>query len=88
MKKIILYSVILLSGCTAVPVKSNFPAVPAELMVECKSLETIGKTTVKLSELMSTVVKNYEKFHECDALNDAWRNWYIQQKKIFDSVNK
>lgn len=78
---------LVLAGCsTTVPVKRNFPAVPEALLKECGALGTINKPEVKLSELMDTVAKNYGKYHECAAVNEAWQDWYKEQKKVFDEV--
>lgn len=88
--KIILLAVIgvMLAGCstTAVSVKRTFPAVPEALLMECGTLNAINKPEVKLSELMETVSKNYGKYHECAAVNEAWQEWYREQKKVFDEV--
>ena len=78
---------LVLAGCsTTVPVKRNFPSVPEALLKECGTLNAINKPEVKLSELMDTVAKNYGKYHECAAINEAWQEWYTEQKKVFDEV--
>lgn len=87
--KIILLSLLSLAlvGCsTTVPVKRTFPNVPEALLKECGSLNTINKPEVKLSELMDTVTKNYGKYHECAAVNEAWQEWYQEQKKVFNEL--
>lgn len=87
--KIIILSVasVVLVGCsTTVPVKRTFPDVPEALLKECGTLATINKPEVKLSELMDTVAKNYGKYHECAAVNEAWQDWYREQKKVFDEI--
>lgn len=88
--KIILLAFIgvMLVGCstTAVSVKRTFPVVPEALLKECGTLNAINKPEVKLSELMDTVSKNYSKYHECAAVNEAWQEWYREQKKVFDEV--
>ena len=87
--KIILLSLlsVMLVGCsTTVPVKRTFPDVPAALLKECGALNTINKPEVKLSELIDTVAKNYGKYHECAAVNEAWQEWYLEQKKVFDEL--
>ena len=87
--KIILLSFVsvLFTGCsTTVPVTRTFPDVPAALLKECGSLNTISKPEVKLSELMDTVTKNYSKYHECSAVNEAWQEWYQEQKKVFNEL--
>lgn len=78
---------LVLAGCsTTVPVKRTFPVVPEALLKECGALATINKPEVKLSELMDTVAKNYGKYHECAAVNEAWQEWYLEQKKVFDEL--
>lgn len=79
---------IVLAGCsTTVPVKRTFPDVPEALLKQCGPLTTINKTEVKLSELMDTVAKNYSKYHECAAVNEAWQEWYQEQKQVFNELN-
>lgn len=87
--KIILLAVtgLVLAGCsTTVPVKRAFPDVPEALLKECGTLATINKPEVKLSELMDIVAKNYGKYHECAAVNEAWQEWYLEQKKVFNEL--
>lgn len=76
-----------LSACTTtVPVKRVFPEVPQQLMAPCEALTAIGKSEVTLSELMTTVTKNYTKYHSCAEAAGAWQQWYQEQRTIFDSV--
>lgn len=78
---------LVLAGCsTTVPVKRTFPEVPEALLKQCSTLSTINKPEVKLSELMDTVAKNYGKYHECAAVNEAWQEWYLEQKKVFNEI--
>jgi len=77
----------MLSACSTVtPVARNFPVVPDELKVACAELQLIPAGTVKLSEVVSTVTKNYGQYHDCKNRVDAWNEWYNTQKQIFDSV--
>ena len=78
-------SLLFLTGCVATPVERNFPAAPSSLMAVCEPL-TAAPITDKLSILISNVTTNYGKYHECSYKVNAWNNWYIEQKKIFDSV--
>jgi len=76
-----------LAACsTTVPVKRVFPEVPEQLMAPCDALTAIGKPEVTLSELMTTVTKNYTRYHSCAEANSAWQQWYQEQRTIFDSV--
>ena len=90
MKNILLFCVItLLAGCTTtVPVTAKFPEAPEILLVECDQLDKIGKDKVYFSEFLKTVVGNYNKYHICSAQNAAWKEWYKQQKEIFDNISK
>ena len=78
-------SLLFLTGCIATPVKRNFPDAPPSLTTACESL-TVAPMTNKLSIIISSVTTNYGKYHECSYKVDAWNNWYVEQKKIFDSV--
>lgn len=80
-----LLAVLLLSGCTTVPVTAKFPAAPKMGLGACTQLETV-KDDVKLSELTSTVTKNYGTYYECAVKADAWQEWYEIQKRIFEGV--
>jgi hypothetical protein len=83
---LVLLPILLLSGClTSVPVKRNFPEVPADLKVACPDLKETPDTT-KLSEVIGVVVDNYSQYHECRVKVDSWIEWYNTQKDIFDSV--
>jgi len=41
---------------------------------------------VKASELLDTVVQNYGTCNEVREKLKAWQEWYVEQKKIFESV--
>lgn len=83
----LLFFVSVLSACsTTVPVARKFPDVPPELLVTCPELTKVKKEETKLSQILIVVTENYSKYHECKIKNDAWVEWYTEQKKIFDSV--
>ncbi len=88
MKKLLLIlPIIFLVGCsTTVPVKRNFPEVPAELMKSCPALKMVEPDTKQLSKILSVVTDNYAQYHECRIKVDAWIEWYNAQKEIFDEV--
>lgn len=85
MKKLALLLPFLVAGCVAVPVNRNFPDVPKELQVACPDLKKI-QDNAKLSEVVSTVAANYGQYNECKVKVDAWNEWYVKQKEIFESV--
>jgi hypothetical protein len=85
MKKFAIIAVVLLLvGCTA-PVKRNFPDLPPALTTGCNAIDPVPDTK-KLSVVLTVVTKNYAQYQECSIKVDAWRAWYDEQKKIFDSV--
>lgn len=87
MKKLLICSILALSGCaTSVPVTMSFPQVPEELKIACPSLKEIDPTTTKLSTVVTTVTENYGTYQECQIKVDAWIQWYDSQKKIYESV--
>jgi hypothetical protein len=87
MKRLILLPILFLVGCsTPVPVRQPFPAAPDVLMQKCDSLLVLNDNENRLSRVIESVTKNYAKYHECKARNDAWIEWYNTQKKIFEEV--
>lgn len=79
-------TVLVLAGCSSVPVARHFPDVPEELTVACTDLQQTDPNTVKLSEAITVITSNYGQYHECRIKTDMWIDWYNNQKKIFDSV--
>jgi hypothetical protein len=43
---------------------------------------------VKASDLLDTVVENYGRYNEIRERLVAWQEWYKQQKRIFEEVNR
>jgi hypothetical protein len=85
MKKLILVAVLLIAGCTSVPVTVKFPDVPKDMLETCPDLKLVPETT-KLSEVLPVVVDNYGQYYSCKDTVDNWIDWYNNQKKIFDSI--
>ena len=85
MKYLILVAVLLISGCTSVPVAMKFPDVPKDMLEACPDLKLIPETN-KLSEVLPVVVDNYGQYYTCKDTVDNWIDWYKAQKKIFDSM--
>jgi hypothetical protein len=87
MKYIILSLVIFLSACsTPVPVKQKFPEVPNALVERCESLKKIEGDRVAITEMLKVVVQNYGMYYECAAKVDGWNDWYLEQKRIYESI--
>lgn len=87
MKYIILSLVVFLSACsTPVPVKQKFPEVPKSLVERCESLKKVEGDRVAITEMLKVVVQNYGMYYECAAKVDGWNDWYLEQKRIYESV--
>jgi hypothetical protein len=87
MKYISLILVVLLSACsTPVPIKQKFPDVPKALVERCENLKKIEGDKVAMTEMLKVVVQNYGMYYECAAKVDGWNDWYLEQKRIYESV--
>jgi hypothetical protein len=87
MKYIILSLAVFLSACsTPVPVKQKFPDAPKALVERCESLKKIEGDRVAITEMLKVVVQNYGMYYECAAKVDGWNEWYLEQKRIYESV--
>ena len=87
MKYIILGLALVLAACsTPVPVSQRFPDVPKALVERCDSLRKIEGDKVAITEMLKVVVQNYGMYYECAAKVDGWNDWYLEQKRIYESV--
>ena len=87
MKYIILSLALVLAACsTSVPIKQKFPEVPKSLVERCESLKKIEGDRVAITEMLKVVVQNYGMYYECAAKVDGWNDWYLEQKRIYESV--
>lgn len=87
MRFIVLLSMLILGGCsTVIPVTRKFPEPPSDLTMPSK-LKTLDPNTTKLSDLLQNANDNYGVYYELKAKNEAWIQWYIEQKKIWNDVN-
>jgi hypothetical protein len=86
MKTLILALAVMLSACTAVPVKPKFPEAPQVLKDKCENLKKIEGDTVAITEMLKVVIHNYSLYYECSTKVDGWQEWYQTQKKIYESI--
>ena len=87
MKKLLICSVIALSGCaTSVPVTMSFPQAPEDLKVSCPDIKLLDPATTKLSTVVGVVGENYGQYQECQIKVNGWIQWYESQKKIYESI--
>lgn len=89
MKYVTLALAIFLTGCTTVaPVKQEFPQATKSLMESCPDLQKMEGDKVAITDLLKTVVNNYSLYYQCANKVDGWKEWYDQQKKIFEEASK
>lgn len=83
--KYIIPLLILLSGCTTVPVTMKFPEAPEILLEPCKQLEQLPNDA-KLSDVARSVTLNYSSYYECTTKHEGFIEWYRKQKQIFEGI--
>jgi len=87
MKYLALAFALFLAGCSTVtPVKRTFPEATKTLLEQCPELQQIAGEKVAITELLKVIVNNYTLYYQCSNKVDGWKEWYDEQKKIFDSV--
>jgi len=85
MKYLACFLLLLVTGCSSVPVAPKFPEVPERILQKCPQLEKLSEDS-KLSDIAKTVTNNYTTYYECAVKHDAFIEWYQVQKKIYESV--
>jgi len=85
MKYLACFLLVLVTGCSSVPVAPKFPKVPERILQKCPQLEKLSEES-KLSDIAKTVTNNYTTYYECAVKHDAFIEWYQVQKKIYESV--
>ena len=91
MKKLLILAIALtVSGCGMftrfVPVPPPpFPEPIKELTEKCPDLKQIEGNEVAITELLKTVVHNYNLYYLCSLKNDGWNDWYVKQRDIYES---
>jgi hypothetical protein len=87
MRIVLLGVVSLLAACsTAVPVTQSFPDAPVMLMEKCPELKTIQGEKISIVDFTKTVSENYMTYYQCAGKQEAWIDWYNQQKNIWDET--
>lgn len=87
MKFLVLGLLMLVAGCTTVvPVTRKFPDAPKALTEKCENLKKIEGDKVAITEMLKVIVHNYTLYYECSTKVEGWNEWYVEQKRIFDSV--
>jgi hypothetical protein len=86
MKNLIIVALLVLSGCTTVPVTAKFPTVPDSLKEPASALKTLDTPKPELSDLITNANDNYAEYYRLRDRYNGWINWYNTQKQIFESV--
>jgi len=74
-----------LVGCVTVPVDQNFPKASDTLQTPPPALKEIP-AGASASVIFDTVVENYGTYNEVANQLKGWQQWYVEQKKIFESA--
>ena len=85
MKYLACFLLVLVTGCSSVPIAPKFPEVPERILQKCPQLEKLSEES-KLSDIAKTVTNNYTTYYECAVKHDTFIEWYQVQKKIYESV--
>ena len=67
-------------------IKQKFPEAIPELKEKCPDLKQIEGDKVAITDLLKSVIINYNMYYECSLKNDGWNKWYDEQRKIYESV--
>jgi hypothetical protein len=89
MKKIlVIFLLTVLVGCsTTAPVTVKFPEVPAILKEPAGKLTPLDTSKkVQLSDIIENANENAGKYYELREKYNAWIEWYLAQKKIYEEV--
>jgi hypothetical protein len=86
MKYLALILALTLTGCYSVPIKQKFPEAIPELKEKCPDLKQIEGDKVAITDLLKSVIINYNMYYECSLKNDGWNKWYDEQRKIYESI--
>jgi hypothetical protein len=64
----------------------QWPAAPAELTTPANDLAPLPADKKNLTDLLENANSNYSEYYVLREKYQAWQQWYIEQKKIWDSV--
>lgn len=90
MKRLIPFIAIFLTSCSIfVPIPPpKWPDAPKELKEKCPNLQVANPDTPAITDLLKTVVKNYELYYYCSLKQEGWNDWYDLHKKNYEGVLK
>lgn len=84
---------LLLSGCSMMSkLTSAKPKWPepfvddkTQQMPKCEDLKQIPPDSANMSAVFKIVVENYTLYWQCSNQVDGWKEWYDEQKRIYES---
>ena len=86
-KTLAIFLVILITGCTTVPVTVKFPDAPDALTEPAGKLTPLDTSKkIQLSDIIENANENAGKYYELREKYNAWIEWYNGQKKIFENI--
>ena len=85
MKKYLIVPLFFLVGCVSVPVERTWPNAPESLQAKVPALKEVPPNA-NASEVIDVVIENYGLYHDLASRLKGWQQWYIDQKKIFEST--
>jgi len=86
MKRLIVATCLIVSGCVSVPVDRKFPTAPDALKEPAPALKTLAVPKPELSDLITNANDNYAEYYRLRDRYNGWIDWYNTQKQIFESV--
>lgn len=54
-------------------------------MPKCEDLKQIPPDSANMSAVFKIVVENYTLYWQCSNQVDGWKEWYEEQKRIYES---
>ena len=90
MKRLLIISLFVLSGCTALkpPVKLAWPEAPAELQQPADELTSLPEDSATLTDMIQNANDNYAKYYQLKDKYQGWQDWYKAQKAIQEKATQ
>lgn len=80
--------VMVLSGCShVVPITTNFPGVPTELMKPPSKLLPLSNAH-NLSDILDNANTNYGTYYIVSEKLILWQEWYTKQQEIYNNIKE
>ena len=86
MKKLLIISLLLLSGCAApktTTVSMKWPEVPSDLQTTATDLTPLSDKDRTFTGLLLNADRNYSQYYQLRKKYEAWQEWYKTQQRIY-----